>query len=87
MLATIFVLGTKVPWSAGCMRSAQMQHKKIYFQGTSQASGRIFVVEWLRPIYKEIFLCCAWALLMKPVDLVTFVPKKKIVANIRLHGG
>jgi hypothetical protein len=52
MLATIFVLGTKVPRSAGCTRSAQAQHGKISFQVTSQASGRSFVVERPRPIYK-----------------------------------
>jgi hypothetical protein len=52
LLATIFVLGTKVPRSAGCTRSAQTQHGKISFQVTSQASGRSFVVERPRPIYK-----------------------------------
>jgi hypothetical protein len=52
VLATIFVLGTKVPRSAGCTRSTQAQHGIIFFQVTSKASGRSFVVKRPRPIYK-----------------------------------
>jgi hypothetical protein len=49
MLETIFVLGTKVPRSAGYMKSAQVQHGRISFQVTSQASGRSFVVSGQYP--------------------------------------
>jgi hypothetical protein len=40
LLATIFVLGTKVPRSAGSMGSARAQHGRIPFPVASQASGR-----------------------------------------------
>jgi hypothetical protein len=54
MLATIFVLGTKVPRSAGCTGSAQAQHGRISFPVTSQASGRSFVVSSRDPSIKLI---------------------------------
>jgi hypothetical protein len=54
MLATIFVLGTKVPMSAGCTRSTQAQHERISFQITIQASGRSFVVSSQDPSIKLI---------------------------------
>jgi hypothetical protein len=44
LLAKFFVLGTKVPRSAGCTGSAQAQNGRISFQVTSQASGQSFVV-------------------------------------------
>jgi hypothetical protein len=51
----IFVLGTKVPRSAGCrLRSTQAQHGRISFQVTSQASGRSFVVSGRDPSIKLI---------------------------------
>jgi hypothetical protein len=49
-----FVLGTRVPRSAGCTRSAQAQHEKISFQATSQASGPSFVVGGRDPSIEKI---------------------------------
>jgi hypothetical protein len=54
MLATVFVLGTEVPRSAGCAGSAQAQNRRISFRVTSQASRRSFVVSSRDPPIKLI---------------------------------
>jgi hypothetical protein len=54
MLATLFVLGPKIPRSAGYMGSAPAQRGRISFSITIQASGRSFDVSSQDPPTKLI---------------------------------
>jgi hypothetical protein len=52
LLATIFVLGTKVPRSAGCTGSAQAQQRENLFSGYKSSERAKFCCQQPRSTYK-----------------------------------